>query len=145
MDRTLGENGSLTCSHGVGDEASSVLFDEPDIHVTVNEEKELSRSGVCVGGVHSAGSNWMICFALASGLRRVMGMYDLRHLADSHSYAVCKERREVGDVGEGEVSATTPDGPDSSIVIKQKLIQIRRSTREIKVWIMVGHSRLCYS
>jgi len=54
-------------------------------------------------------------------------MYDLRQLANSHSHAVREERREVGDVGEGEVSAGTPDGSHSSIVIKQPLMEIRRS------------------
>ena len=54
-------------------------------------------------------------------------MHDLLHLADSHGDAVCKERREVGDIGESEVSPGAPDGTDSSIVIKQELIQIRRS------------------
>jgi len=55
-------------------------------------------------------------------------MWDLRQLTDSHSYAVREERREVGNVGKGEVSAGTPDGPDSSIVIKQPLMEIRQST-----------------
>ena len=56
MDRTLGEDGSLTFSQGVDDEASPVLLDEPGFHITVDEEKELGRSGVGMGGVHSTRS-----------------------------------------------------------------------------------------
>jgi hypothetical protein len=52
---------------------------------------------------------------------------DLRHLSDSHGHAVRKEGREVGDIGEGEVPTGVPCGTDSSIVIEQPLIQIRRS------------------
>ena len=51
--------------------------------------------------------------------------YNLLHLTDSHGYAIRKEDREVGDVGEGEVSAGSPGGTNSSIVIEQPLIQIR--------------------
>jgi len=97
MDRTLGENGSLTWSQGVDDKASSILLDEPDLHTAVNEVKELGRPGVGVGGVHPARF----------------------HLTDSHGDAVREERREVGDIGEGEVSAGAPDGTDSGIVIEQ--------------------------
>ena len=57
VDRTLGENGSLTLSQGVADETSTVLLNEPDVHLTVNEEQELGRSGVGVWGVHSAWSD----------------------------------------------------------------------------------------
>ena len=46
---------------------------------------------------------------------------------DSHGHAVRKEGREVGDIGEGEVPAGIPYGTDSSIVIEQPLVQIRRS------------------
>jgi len=56
MDRTLGEDCSLTWSQSVADESSSVLLDEPDFHLTVNEVKELSRPGMGVGGVHPAWS-----------------------------------------------------------------------------------------
>ena len=54
MDGTLGENGSLTWGQGVDDEASSVLLDEPDFHVAVNEVKELGRPGMGMGGIHPA-------------------------------------------------------------------------------------------
>ena len=57
MDRTLGENGSLTLSQGVADEASTILLDKPDIHLTINEEQELGRSRMGVWGVHSARSD----------------------------------------------------------------------------------------
>ena len=66
MDRTLGEDGSLTLSQGVDDEASPVLLDETGFHISVNEEKELGRSGMGVGGVHSARSSG----GLAKGLGR---------------------------------------------------------------------------
>jgi len=89
MDRTLGENGSLTRRQSVAHETSSVLLDEPDFHLTVNEEKELCRSGMGVGGVHSARC----------------------HLTDSHGHAIRKERGEVGDIGESEVSAGAPAVP----------------------------------
>jgi len=99
MDRTLGENCSLTPGEGVDDKASPVLFDEPGIHLTINEEQELGRSRVGVGGVHSARC----------------------HLADSHSHTVRKESREVGDIGDGEVSASVADGTNSSIIIEQPI------------------------
>jgi len=54
-------------------------------------------------------------------------LQDLLHLSDSHGYAIRKERREVGDVGECEVSPGVPAGTDSSIEIKEELIQTRRS------------------
>ena len=57
MDRTLGENGSLTWSQIVDDEASPVLLDEPDFHIPVDEVKELGRSGMSMGGIHSARSS----------------------------------------------------------------------------------------
>jgi len=57
MDRTLGENGSLTLSQSVDDEASSVLLNEPGFHIPVDEVKELGRSGMGMGGVHSARSS----------------------------------------------------------------------------------------
>lgn len=56
MDGTLGENGSLTWGQSVDDEASSVLLDEPDFHVAVNEVKELGRPRMGMRGVHSARS-----------------------------------------------------------------------------------------
>ena len=52
---------------------------------------------------------------------------DLRHLSDSHGHAVRKERREVGDIGKGEVSTGVPCGTNAGIVVEQPLIQIRRS------------------
>ena len=57
MDRTLGENGSLTLGQSIDDEASSVLLDEPGFHISVDEVKELGRSGMSMGGVHSARSS----------------------------------------------------------------------------------------
>ena len=56
MDRTLGENRSLSFAQGVDHEASPVLLDESGLHITVDEEKELGRSGVGMGGVHSTRS-----------------------------------------------------------------------------------------
>ena len=56
MDRTLGENSSLTCTQGIDDKASPVLLDEPSFHVTIGEVKDLGRSGVGMGCVHSARS-----------------------------------------------------------------------------------------
>jgi len=102
MDGTLGENGSLALSQGVGDETSSVLLDEPDFHVAINEVKELGRPGMGMGGVHSA----------------------RRHLTDSHGHAIREERREVGDIGEGEVSAGTPNGTNSGIVVEQPVFVV---------------------
>jgi len=102
MDRTLGEDGSLTWSQSVADESSTVLLDEPDFHLTVNEVKKLSRPGMGVGGIHSARF----------------------HLSDSHGYAIRKERREVGDVGEREVSPGAPAGTDSSIEIKEEIFVV---------------------
>jgi hypothetical protein len=52
---------------------------------------------------------------------------DLRHLSDSHGHAVRKERREVGDIGKGEVPTGVPCGTNAGIVVEQPLIQIRRS------------------
>ena len=69
----------------------------------------------------------MICPALESGPKGGINLEDLRHLSDSHGHAVRKEGREVGDIGEGEVPASVPCGTDSSIVIKQPLIQTRQS------------------
>jgi len=66
MDRTLGENCSLTRSQGVDDESSPVLLDEPGFHIALDEIKELGRSGMGVGGVHSARSNG----GLANGSER---------------------------------------------------------------------------
>ena len=54
-------------------------------------------------------------------------MQDLLHPTDSHGHAIRKKRGEVDDIGKSEVSPSAPDGTDSSIVIKQPLIQIRRS------------------
>ena len=51
MDSTLGEDGSLASGHGVADEASTVLLDEPNFYLAVDEELELGRSGVGVWGV----------------------------------------------------------------------------------------------
>jgi hypothetical protein len=64
MDRTLGENGSLAFTQFVDDEAGSVLLNEPGFQVAVDEEKELGRSGMGVGSVHSARSR--------DGLARVL-------------------------------------------------------------------------
>lgn len=63
MDGTLGEDGSLTLSQCVDDKASAVLLDEPGIHRAVNEKQELGRSGMGVGGVHSArsGERFALC------------------------------------------------------------------------------------
>ena len=60
------------------------------------------------------------------GDRRRKFLQELLHLSDSHGYAIRKERREVGDVGEREVSPGAPAGTDSSIEIKEELIQTRR-------------------
>ena len=57
MDRTLGENGSLTLGQSIDDEASSVLLDEPGFHIPIDEVKELGRSGMGMRGVHSARSS----------------------------------------------------------------------------------------
>jgi len=102
VDRSLGENGSLTLTQGVDDEASAVLLDEPGVHLTVNEEQELRRSGMGVRAVHSARC----------------------HLADCQGHPVGEERREVRDVGDGEVPAGVPCGPNSSIVIKQPIVVV---------------------
>jgi hypothetical protein len=105
VDRTLGENGPLALGQGVADEASTVLLNEPDLHLTVNEEQELGRSGVSVWGVHSARC----------------------HLTDSQGHAVREKGREIRDVGDGEVPTGIPGGSNSSIIIEQPLIQVRRS------------------
>jgi len=97
MDRTFGEKGSLTLRHGVDDEASSVLLNEPSFHLAVNNEQELGCSGMGVGGVHSARC----------------------HLTDSHSHAIRKKCREIGDIGDGEVSTGGAGSTDPSIVIEQ--------------------------
>jgi hypothetical protein len=55
-------------SQSVPDEASSVLLDEPDFHLTVNEEKELGRSGMGVGGVHSARSGEWFTSCVRKGI-----------------------------------------------------------------------------
>ena len=60
-----------------------------------------------------------------------MWLQDLRHLTDSQGHAVRKERGEVRDVGDGEVSASIPGGPNSGIVIEQPLIQIRQSASRL--------------
>lgn len=97
MDRSFGEDGSLTLGQRVSDKASTVLLDESDVHLAVDEEQEFGRSGVGVWGVHSARC----------------------HLTDSQGHAVRKEGGEVGDVGDGEVSAGIPGGSNPSIVIEQ--------------------------
>lgn len=97
MDRTLGEKGALTRSHRIDDETRSVLLDEPGFHGSIDEEKDLGRSGMGVRGVHSA----------------------RRHLSDSQGDAVREERREVCDIGDGEASAGALGGTDSSIIIEQ--------------------------
>jgi hypothetical protein len=56
-----------------------------------------------------------------------MGFGDLRHLSDSHGHAIRKERREVGDIGKGEVPTSVPCGTNTGIVVEQPLIQIRWS------------------
>jgi hypothetical protein len=56
MDRTLGEERSLTCADGVEDESSTVLLDESGLHLAVNDKQELGGSGMGVGAVHSARS-----------------------------------------------------------------------------------------
>jgi hypothetical protein len=57
MDRSLGEERSLTFAHGVDDEASAVLLDEPSFHLAINDVQELGCSGVSVGAVHPARSS----------------------------------------------------------------------------------------
>ena len=56
-----------------------------------------------------------------------MGLGDLRRLSDSHGHAIRKERREVGDIGKGEVPTRVPCRTNTDIVVEQPLIQIRRS------------------
>jgi len=53
-------------------------------------------------------------------------LQDLLHLTDSHGYAVREEGREIGDIGDGQVSSSTPDGTDSCVEIEKPLIQTRR-------------------
>jgi hypothetical protein len=61
MDRSLGEERSLTCAHGVDDESSTVLLDEPGFHLAVNDVQELGSSGMGVGAVHPARSGeWFV-------------------------------------------------------------------------------------
>ena len=115
MDRTLGENGPLTLREGVDDEASTVLLNETGVHLTVNEEQELGSPGVGMRGVHSARSG---LDALERRSGRIMHSHDSRQLTDSQGHPVREECREVGDVGDGEVPATIPGGPNSSIVIE---------------------------
>ena len=56
MDRSLGEERSLTFAHGVDDESSTILLDEPGFYLAVNDVQEFGRSGMGVGGVHPARS-----------------------------------------------------------------------------------------
>ena len=128
MSRTLGENGSLTLSQRVDDEASPVLLDEPGFHITVGDVKELGRSGMGMGGVHSTRSSG----GLARGSERRSGLKDILHLTDSHGHAVREEGREIGDTGDSQVSASTPDGTDSCVEIEKPLIQTRRSAARSK-------------
>jgi len=107
MDRTLGEKGSLAWSQGVDDETSPVLFDEPCFHIALDEIKELGRSGMGVGGVHSA----------------------RLHVNDSHSQAVREERGEISDIGESQVSASTRRGTDSCSEVENPVLVIRENIK----------------
>jgi hypothetical protein len=126
VDRSLGEEGPLTCIHGVEDEPGPILFDEPGFDLTVNDVQELGRSGMGVRGIHSARSGeWFVRVRKRRG--EGWALQDLRQLADSHGHPVGKERREVGDIGDGEASAGIFRGTNSGIEIEQPLTQIRRS------------------
>lgn len=57
--RPLGEKGALTFGQGVLDEPSAVLFNESGFDLSVHEVKDFGRSGVSMGGVHTA---WPIPF-----------------------------------------------------------------------------------
>jgi len=54
VDRSLREKCTLTFGQDIGDEASTVLFDESGFQLSGHEVKDLCRSGVGVGGIHAA-------------------------------------------------------------------------------------------
>ena len=57
---------------------------------------------------------------------------DLLHLTDSHCHAVREEGREIGDTGDSQVSASTPDGTDSFVEVEKPLTQIQQSVARSK-------------
>ena len=66
------------------------------------------------------------------GSGRRSALADLLHLTDSHGHTVRKEGREIGDIGESQVSASSPTGTDSCVVIEEPLMQTRRSAVRLK-------------
>jgi len=61
------------------------------------------------------------------GSERRLALEDSLHLTDSHRHAVREEGREIGDIGDSQVSASTPDGTNSCVIIEEPLVQTRRS------------------
>lgn len=56
VDRSMREQGALTCCQGVFDEASTVLFDKAGFHLSAHKVQDLGCPGVGMRSVHAAWS-----------------------------------------------------------------------------------------
>ena len=66
------------------------------------------------------------------GSGRRSALKDLLHLTDSHGHAVREKGRKIGDIGESQISASSPASTDSCVVIEEPLMQTRRSAARSK-------------
>lgn len=82
VNRTLGEDRSLTLCHCVEDESGAALFDESGFHGSVHNVQELGRSRVGVRGVHATWAETCIWFR-KGWVWDDMGIH-LRHFNHSH-------------------------------------------------------------